>query len=62
MSTRLSAVLAELCGIVGAVTFGVYGSTVLAPVPAPNATEAHVIAFAAQYREAMLFSTWLQAI
>jgi hypothetical protein len=62
MSTRLSAVLAGLCGILGAVDFGVYGSSVLVPFPPANATAAQVTAFAAQYHDAMLFSTWLQAI
>jgi hypothetical protein len=62
MSTRLSAVLVGLCGILGAVAFGVYGSSVLVPFPPANATAAQVTAFAAQYHDAMLFSTWLQAI
>jgi len=62
MSKRLSAVLAGLCGILGAVAFGVYGSSMLVPLPPPNATDAQVTAFAAQYHDAMLFSAWLQAI
>ncbi len=62
MSTRLSSVLAGLCGILGAVALGVYGSSVLVPFPPPNATVAQVTAFVAQYRTAMLFTTWLQAI
>ncbi len=61
MSTRLSSVLAGLCGILGAVAFGVYGSSVLVPLPPRNATIAQVTTFVSQYHDAMLFSTWLQA-
>jgi hypothetical protein len=62
MSPRLSSALAGLCGILGAAAFGVYGSSVLVPFPAPNATVAQVTAFVSQYHDAMLFTTWLQAI
>ena len=39
-----------------------YGSSVLVPLPPPNATVEQVAAFATQYHNAMLVSAWLQAI
>jgi hypothetical protein len=61
MSPRLSGALAGLCGVLGAVAFGVYGSSVLVPFPPADAGAAQVTAFAARYHDAMLFTTWLQA-
>jgi hypothetical protein len=54
MSTRLSAVLAGLCGVFGAVAFGMYGLSVLFPFPAAAPVEAWVAAFAAPFRLEML--------
>jgi len=62
MSTRLFSLFAGICGILGAVAFGVYGSSILVPLPPPNATVAQVLAFATQYHNAMLLSAWLQSI
>jgi amino acid transporter len=61
MFPRLFRILVALSGICGVAALGYYYSVPF-PLPPANATLALITAFVAQYRNAVLFDTWLQAV
>lgn len=60
MTTRQTRILTALCGILGVALL--VASYNLNPGPPPNPTPAQMVAFAHQYRNAILLGAWLQAV
>ncbi len=62
--TRISRVLAALCGILGTAALVAYYAApfTFMPLPADNASAAQVVAFGTRYHNAILVDAWLQVI
>jgi len=61
MSIRSFRILTAIAGIIGVAALGYYYSVPF-PLPAVTASLAQVSAFGIQYRNAVFFGTWLQAV